>query len=130
MVLGLHKIGSLELNPPEPHPGFGFSRELVADVGFRSFPIDESRRSIGDALTALIQNAFMPGRRFYGFRGAGEIFPQRLHRGKFFMETHVFERKAELHGRSIPQRWIDSNPPWGSVHKGWIETRQVSMQSE
>jgi hypothetical protein len=26
------------------------------------------------------------------------------------METHVFERKVERHGGSIPQRQTDSNP--------------------
>ena len=61
-------------------------------------------------LTALIQNVFVPGRGLYGFRGAGEIFPQWLHRREPFVEGYFFERKVEWDGGGIPRRWMDSNP--------------------
>lgn len=109
MVLGLRRSGSLGVSLPEPHPGFGFSRELGADVRFRDFPIDELRRSLGDMPAAFVENVFVPGRGLNGFRCAGEILPQRLHGREFLMETHVFEGKVERHGGSIPQGGMDSN---------------------
>jgi len=67
------------------------------------------RRSLGDALTALIEDVFVLGRGLNGIRSAGKIFPQRFHDRELFMETHIFEGKVERHGGSIPQRGMVSN---------------------
>jgi hypothetical protein len=68
------------------------------------------RRSVGERLATLIEDAFVPGWGLNGIRGAGEIFPQRLHCGELLVETHIFQGKVERHGGSIPQGWMDSNP--------------------
>ncbi len=87
---GPHRSESPQLNPLGPHPGPGFSRQLLADLRFGGLPIHKLSFSFGDSLSAFIEDVFVPCRRLNGFRRTDEFLPKQLHRSKFLLESHLF----------------------------------------